>query len=142
MNALGLHVLIEYEKCDSQLIDDSQFVRELMLEAVRLSKATIVTDVFHRFSPQGVSGVIVIAESHVTVHTWPEHGYAAVDVFTCGTTIEHQKIIEHLKQGFRSRNTKSREISRGLGLRPPGVPTSLPLGLTHASQLKGSPGTI
>lgn len=113
MSVAALHILIEYHGCELDILNDPERVRTLMLEAVRRSKATIVTDVFHTFSPQGVSGVIVIAESHVTIHTWPEHGYAAVDVFTCGASIQHQEIIDGLKTGFGARKLAILKVSRG-----------------------------
>ena len=80
----GLHLLAEYHHCDSRILDDQPTVAALMERAVLESGATIVKSVFHRFSPQGVSGVVVIQESHLSVHTWPETGYAAVDFYTCG----------------------------------------------------------
>jgi S-adenosylmethionine decarboxylase len=84
MLALGRQVLVEFYRCDKVVLEDESAIRGALLESVRRSGATIVTDTFHRFSPHGVSGVVVISESHVAIHTWPEHGYAAVDIFTCG----------------------------------------------------------
>ncbi|MEQ1877578.1 MAG: adenosylmethionine decarboxylase [Bdellovibrionia bacterium] len=111
--SLGVHLLIEYENCDRKAINDRELVREKMLESVERSGATIVREVFHTFAPQGVSGVIVIAESHVTVHTWPEHGYAAVDVFTCGDKIKSIEIVNGLKSGFGAKDVHVKKILRG-----------------------------
>jgi S-adenosylmethionine decarboxylase proenzyme len=88
-------------------------LKELLLEAVRRGRGTIVTEVFHNFSPHGVSGVVVIAESHVAIHTWPEHDYAAVDIFSCGTTLDHSAIREWIRAGLRATNVESRELTRG-----------------------------
>jgi len=94
LNALGKHLLVELNDCPHALLNDVAFIRETMLAAARESGATILGESFHTFSPQGVSGVIIIAESHLTIHTWPEHGYAAADIFTCGTTVQPEKAAE------------------------------------------------
>ena len=100
MNALGKHLLLELNDCDHVLLNDLPAIRDIMISAANGAGATILGESFHQFSPQGVSGVIIIAESHLTIHTWPEHGYAAADIFTCGTTVQPEKgaeiIIERL----------------------------------------------
>ncbi len=114
MEALGRQILVEFYDCDRNVLDDESQIREILLEGVRRSRATIISDTFHTFSPHGVSGVIVIAESHVTIHTWPEHGYAAIDIFTCGETIDPWVIQKYLERHFRSKNVSSMELKRGL----------------------------
>ncbi|MEX0772039.1 MAG: adenosylmethionine decarboxylase [Balneolales bacterium] len=114
MKALGRQILVEYYECDANIINNADHIESSLLKAVAASGATIISHDFHRFSPHGVSGVIVIAESHVAIHTWPEHSYAAVDVFTCGETIDPWIIQDMLKTAFRSGNTSSMEIKRGL----------------------------
>ena len=94
MKALGKHVLVELYDCDSKLLNDISFIKETMLAAAKKSGATVLGESFHQFSPQGVSGVIIIAESHLTIHTWPEHGYAGADIFTCGTRVKPEKAAE------------------------------------------------
>ena len=94
MKALGKHVLVELYACDYKLLNDINFIKEVMLEAAKKSGATVLGESFHQFSPQGVSGVIIIAESHLTIHTWPEHGYAGADIFTCGTRVKPEKAAE------------------------------------------------
>lgn len=114
MDALGRQILVEYYDCNSDKLNDVKFIESALLEATKASSATIITHNFHKFSPHGVSGVIVIAESHVSIHTWPEYNYAAVDVFTCGDTIDPWVIQEHLKEAFESKNTSSMEMKRGM----------------------------
>lgn len=114
MQALGRQILVEFYDCDRDVLNDEPLIREILLEGVRRSNATIVSDTFHTFSPHGVSGVVVIAESHVAIHTWPEHGYAAVDIFTCGETIDPWSIQKYLQQGFGAGNVSSMEMKRGL----------------------------
>ena len=114
MQALGIQILVEYYDCDPQILKDEAFISKAMIEACEIGKATVVTSTFHSFSPFGVSGVVVIAESHVSIHTWPEYGYAAVDIFTCGETIEPWKLFHHLQAAFNSKHSSQMELKRGL----------------------------
>jgi len=114
MEALGKQILVEYYDCDDSKINDVSYVETTLLKATRESKATIISHNFHKFSPYGVSGVVVIAESHIAIHTWPEYNYAAVDIFTCGDTIDPWIIQEQLKKKFHSQNVSSMEMKRGL----------------------------
>lgn len=82
--------------------------------AAREAKASIIESRFHRFSPFGVSGVVVIAESHLTIHTWPEYAYAAVDIFTCGDTLQPAVAAEYIVEALESRNPSLMELKRGL----------------------------
>ncbi len=114
MNALGRHLLIELHDCDREVINNLDFIREIMIKAAKDCGAVVLGDSFHRFSPQGVSGVVVIAESHLSVHTWPEYGYAAADIFTCGTTVDPQIAAEVLIKEFGCRNPNLTEVQRGI----------------------------
>jgi len=110
---LARHTLLDFQGCDSALLNSPEELKTLLLEAVRRGHGTIVTEVFHTFSPHGVSGVVVIAESHVAIHTWPEHGYAAVDIFSCGTKLDHSAIREWIRTGLHAENVETRELARG-----------------------------
>ena len=114
MNALGRHLLVELNDCNRDTLNDLDLIRATMREAAIRSGAVILGDSIHRFSPQGVSGVVVIAESHLSVHTWPEYGYAAVDVFTCGTTVNPRVAADVLIEGLGSKNHSMKEIPRGV----------------------------
>ena len=114
MNALGRHLLVELNDCNREVLNDLDLLRDAMLTAAIKCGAVVLGDSFHRFSPQGVSGVVVIAESHLSVHTWPEYGYAAVDVFTCGTTVNPQIAAEVLIERLGSKNHSLTEIPRGV----------------------------
>lgn len=120
MEALGRQILVEFYDCDTSSINDVDYIENAMLSATKAAKATIISHNFHKFSPYGISGVIVIAESHVAIHTWPEYNYAAVDIFTCGDTIDPWIIQEHLKESFNSGNISSMEMKRGLFKVPQG----------------------
>ena len=114
MHALGRHLLLELNGCNTKLLNDIKRVEEILVNGAKLAKATIVGTHFHQFSPFGISGVVVIAESHVAVHTWPEHGYAAVDIFTCGETLSPEVAAQYLVEKFQSRQPSLIELKRGL----------------------------
>ena len=114
MNALGRHLLIELQDCNKELLDDPDFIRDAMITAAVECGAVVLGDSFHQFNPQGVSGVVVIAESHLSIHTWPEYGYAAVDIFTCGTAVVPEKAAEVLIEKLGAKNHSSTEIQRGI----------------------------
>jgi len=114
MNALGRHILAEYYGCDIDILNDVKTLEQSMKEAVLKSGATIVGSSFHQFNPHGVSGVILIAESHMAMHTWPEYGYAAVDFFTCGERVDPWKAFELMNEILKSERNSTKELKRGL----------------------------
>lgn len=116
MRALAQHTLLEFYDCDASLLKRAREVKTLLCDAVREGGGTIVKAVFHNFSPYGVSGVVVITESHVTIHTWPEYAYAAVDIFSCSEKLDHAAIRKQLKQALRSRRVTGKSFRRGVGL--------------------------
>jgi S-adenosylmethionine decarboxylase proenzyme len=114
VSSLGRHLLVEYYDCDIDVLDSVETIREAMLNAAEMSGATIISDTFHHFSPQGVSGVVVIAESHLAIHTWPEHKFAAVDLFTCGDEVDPWVGFYYLKEVLKSKYFTVMEMRRGL----------------------------
>jgi S-adenosylmethionine decarboxylase len=113
-SALGSHLLIEMYGCPHELLDNVQNVGQAMRLAADESEATTVATSFHEFEPYGVSGAVIIQESHYTIHTWPEHEYAAVDLFYCGGTVKVHKAIEVLRARFRPEKIKFLVVRRGL----------------------------
>ncbi len=113
MKALGRHFILECYGCDSEILNDVEAIERSMLEAAEEAKATILKSVFHPFFPHGVSGVVVISESHLTIHTWPEYGYAAIDVFTCGDEAEPEKACEYLTKKLKAEYSSVIEFKRG-----------------------------
>jgi len=113
MQALGKHILVEFYGCNPEKLKDTAMLQTEFENAADMSGATVVDSTFHAFSPYGVSGVVVIAESHLTIHTWPEYGYAAVDLFTCGDTVDPWKAFSYLKSVLESNNTSTIEMKRG-----------------------------
>jgi len=113
VKALGRHILTEFYGCNSQVLSDVDMIRQYMEEATRITGATIVQSIFHLFSPHGVSGVIIISESHLAIHTWPEYGYAAIDLFTCGEDVDPWKAYTFLKEKLGARHVSTMEMKRG-----------------------------
>jgi len=113
MRSLGHQIIAEFYGCNRESLNDVDFIRSAMVIAAEKAGATIVTDTFHHFSPHGVSGAVIIAESHLSIHTWPEYGYAAVDLFTCGDTVSSKKAFENLRESLESTQVSTIEMHRG-----------------------------
>ncbi len=111
---LGKHIIVELSGCDENSINEITEVEKTMLEAAKQANATIIKSVFHKFSPVGVSGVVVISESHLSIHTWPELGYAAIDIYTCGNTTKPFKACYYLAKKFKAKKIKATYILRGI----------------------------
>lgn len=114
MKALGKHIVCELSGCDAQALTDLELVRSVMVGAAREANAEVMEVAFHRFMPQGVSGVVVIAESHLSIHTWPESGYAAMDFYTCGDHTDPWKACEFAAKAFSATSMLTTEVKRGI----------------------------
>ncbi|MEW6033327.1 MAG: adenosylmethionine decarboxylase [Chloroflexota bacterium] len=114
MNALGYHVLLELKGCNKETLNDLQKLEAILVGAAKEAGTAVVEKAFHQFNPHGVSGVVIIAESHLFIHTWPEHGYAAVDIFTCGDSIRADRAVERLARELESPNFSMIELRRGV----------------------------
>lgn len=112
MKALGRHILVEFLNCKADVLNDVAAIENAMVEAAQIAGATVINSTFHHFSPYGVSGVVVIQESHLAIHTWPEYRYAAVDLFTCGDSVDPWVSFEHLKEAFGA-SYSALEMNRG-----------------------------
>lgn len=121
MQSLGRHLLGEFHGCDRELLNRPDHIRAELLAAVGRSGATPIHDFVHAFTPHGVTGVVVIAESHFAIHTWPEYGFAAVDLFTCGDTVDPWLAFEHLAKSLRAATHSVVEMRRGLMPSPDGA---------------------
>lgn len=109
-NGLGRHVIAEFWNCENAQSENG--LAKAIEEAVRAARATLLDLNVRRFYPQGYSAIALLAESHLSLHAWPELGYVALDVFTCGDA-DPQKIVQHLENHFRPRNTEYIKIPRG-----------------------------
>lgn len=111
-SSLGVHYLMECSSCQSNMLTDKELLLKNLTEAVKKAGATIVERVIHQFNPHGLSGVIVIAESHIAVHTWPEYDYAAIDIFTCGDPNLAEKIYQNTLQFLQPKQHELKKLQR------------------------------
>lgn len=109
----GDHYLVDLHGCDAKVIATMEPTRQALLKAAQDCGATIIEYNFHEFSPHGVSGVILIAESHISIHTWPENNFAAVDIFTCGEDMKPDIAIRILEDALGARRTDVVKLTRG-----------------------------
>ncbi len=114
LQSLGRHILAEMYGCPFEVLNDIRKVENIMVNAALEAGAEVREFVFHKFSPQGVSGVVVISESHLAIHTWPELGYAAIDVFTCGEKVNPWDACNYLAELFGADYVNASEIKRGI----------------------------
>lgn len=110
---IGHHILADFYNCDSKRLDDVELIRTYMHEAAISAGATIVQENFHKYAPVGVSGVVVIQESHLTIHTWPERRYAAVDLFTCGADVRPWRAFDYLQERLGCAQVEYSDLMRG-----------------------------
>lgn len=113
MQTAARHLLAEYHHCETDGLNDLAAMRSLMLAAAQAIDVAVLDSTFRQFEPQGVTGVVVIAESHLSVHTWPEHRYVAVDIFTCGN-VDPQRAHAVLAAKLRPGRADLMLVSRGL----------------------------
>jgi len=113
MSALGRHILVEFFGCTPEIMNDVSIIEQSMVGAAEKAGATVINSTFHHFSPYGVSGVVVIQESHLAIHTWPEYQYAAVDLFTCGDAVNPWDSFDFLKIAFEAKSFSALEMRRG-----------------------------
>jgi len=114
MQTLGTHIIIECSGCNPEILNNLEAVKRILTEAAIAAKAEVKERAFYRFAPQGVSGVVVISESHLSIHTWPEYGYAALDIYTCGDKAMPWKACLYAAREFQTTNIKITEIRRGI----------------------------
>ena len=113
MPSLGRQIVAEYYDCNPEILNNVAKIETCMLDAAREAEATVINSTFHHFSPFGVSGVVVIQESHLAIHTWPENGYAAVDIFTCGDAVDPWISYKVLESAFEADYASAIEMLRG-----------------------------
>ncbi len=109
----GITCLLELYDCPPDILDDKERIDEALREAVEHARATLLKQVSNQFSPQGVTSLGVLAESHISIHTWPEHGYAAVDIFTCGNKAMPERACSYLAEALSAGHHTVQRIERG-----------------------------
>ncbi|HIE05976.1 MAG TPA: adenosylmethionine decarboxylase [bacterium (Candidatus Stahlbacteria)] len=111
---LGHHYIVEASGCNPKIIGSVESVQQIMVKAAEAAKVHVWSISFHRFQPKGVSGVVVISESHLSVHTWPELGYVALDIYTCGSNSNPEAAVEYALKEFGADELHITEMTRGL----------------------------
>ena len=111
---LGRHILLDLYDCNKEKLNDLVFLEKQLKKTVEIAEATLVNTLFHQFSPHGVTGIALIEESHLSIHTWPEHNYAAIDLFTCSETMKTEEAVDFLVQQLESKRQETRDVKRGL----------------------------
>ena len=113
MANIGTHCIVELYGCPRELLNDERFVKDALREATSFGLATLMGEVSHKFHPQGVTALALLAESHISIHTWPEHGYAAADIFTCGDRATPQRASDFLIRKFEAERHSMTKLVRG-----------------------------
>lgn len=113
MDPQGIHIILDCYECDNQLLNDKKALKQILMDAAIKSGAHIVETSFHQFYPQGISGVIVISESHFSIHTWPEYKYAAIDIFTCSKEMNINFAIDYIIAHLKSNRYEIIRLDRG-----------------------------
>ena len=110
---LGRHALADIYDCKNNILDNISEIKKILLEACKIADLTVVETTFHEFEPIGLSGVVVLAESHITIHTWTEYNSVTIDAFTCGSSMHPSKVCEIIADKLKSKNRKIKEYKRG-----------------------------
>jgi len=111
---IGHHYIVEASGCDPQIIGSVEKVQAILVKAAEMAGAQVWSISFSKFPPSGVSGVVVISESHISTHTWPEKGYGALDIYTCGNNIDPEKAVVYAVESFGASTSHITEITRGI----------------------------
>lgn len=116
MYSAGISYLVELFDCPSAILDDEMHIDSAIREAARCASTTLLHQESRRFEPQGVTAFALLVESHISIHTWPELGYAAVDIFTCGNRAMHQNACSYLAAALKAGHHSVRRMDRGIEL--------------------------
>ena len=108
----GQHFLLELYECNNKKLNDESFLRCLINNSAKLAKAKVLNLISYKFEPYGVTAIALLAESHLSIHTWPESNYAAVDIFTCGANMKPELASQYLIENLEASNHLLKEINR------------------------------
>ncbi|WP_409289722.1 adenosylmethionine decarboxylase [Peribacillus sp. SCS-37] len=114
METMGRHVISELWGCDFEKLNNMEQIEQIFVDAALKSGAEVREVAFHKFAPQGVSGVVIISESHLTIHSFPEHGYASIDVYTCGE-MNPNIAADYIAEALNAQTIEKIELPRGMG---------------------------
>ena len=128
MNAtlkLGEHFIFDLSNCNHETLMDSELSYSLFAQAVRESGLTVVDEGFYKFSPHGFTCFLLLAESHASLHAWPEYGYCAIDLFTCAIGMDMMPLLQRLKEAFGADDFALRKLDREAAVEPNLVPLAV-----------------
>lgn len=111
---LGIHYILDISEANSDLLNSKKFIVKSLKEAIRESNATLLDKITYEFTPQGITAVCLLSESHISIHTWPERGYAAIDIFTCGEHCNPKLACDFLISAFQAGVFNLTLIQRGI----------------------------
>jgi len=109
----GKHIVFDVWGADKGKLNDVRYIQELLLEAAKLAEATTLHSFFHQFDPDGITGVVVVSESHISIHTWPGEGFASVDVYTCGNKCFPERAVKYITEELEGKCCNVIGIDRG-----------------------------
>ncbi|MGP4062546.1 adenosylmethionine decarboxylase [Halobacillus litoralis] len=115
MDTMGRHVIAELWDCNESKLNDMSYIEQVFVDAALKAGAEVREVAFHKFAPHGVSGVVIISESHLTIHSFPEHGYASIDVYTCGDRIDPNVAAQYIVDALEAGKNETVEVPRGMG---------------------------
>ena len=113
MLVLGKHIISELSLCDNEKLKDLKFIEKILVKAVEVANCTLLKKAFYKFGENGISGVVILSESHISIHTWPEYNYAAIDIYTCGNDAHPERAYEYIKEQLESQYVKVSIMDRG-----------------------------
>ncbi|MCE1246619.1 MAG: adenosylmethionine decarboxylase [Firmicutes bacterium] len=113
MEPQSRHIIAEFSGCSEDILNSADRIREIIVRAVVIAECEVKKVAIQSYKPQGISGVVVLAESHLSIHTWPENGYAAVDIFACGSSAKPEKACDYIAQCLNAGEKYVSVIHRG-----------------------------
>ncbi len=114
LGVLGYNIFADMYGCDANLLDSIKYLRRLLKGAADTGNMHIVKVFFHRYYPQGITGLVIVKESHIALHTWPEYAFASVDIFLCGNNSDPYKTLKHIENGLKPSKIIIKSVERGV----------------------------
>ncbi len=115
---LGKHAIIDLSGCDSEIAKNSGLVRDILVQAAQVANVTVVGSIDHYFKPEGYTAVLVLEESHLSIHTWPEYNYVSIDLYSCNLQTDFEAVKDFLAEKFKAAVTKFTILNRGFSVSP------------------------
>lgn len=111
---LGQHLLLQLNECELSILEDKTKIRQALLNCAQITNSHVVAETFHNYNPHGITGVVVIQESHISIHTWPEYNAAVIDFFSCNLKADFVEVTKYLKRFFQAQSATSEVVERAI----------------------------